>query len=358
MEREKRFWPLLWRDVGITLASLAVVTLLCVLLNRLGESDNFAPLLYVMAVLIIARMTNGYFYGIVAAFVGVIGVNFAFTYPYWAFNFTISGYPLTFLCLLGVSVFTSALTTRIKQQERERSKSEKEIVRANLLRSISHDFRTPLTTIIGSANVMLDDSVRVSDAERTLMLQTIADEAEWLKRIVENLMSITRVNSEEGGIRKTAEMAEEVLSEAAQKFRRQGHPVEIEIVSPKELLFVPMDVTLIGQVLQNLLDNAVRHGERTTRIVLSVERDGDSAAFSVRDDGAGIPASQLPYLLAGKPLPAASDALADDARDLGIGLSVCRTVIAAHGGSMTVMNNGGRGATVRFVLPLEEESEA
>ncbi len=354
MQRLKRWLALSWRDTGITLASLLVVTALCVLLNRLGDSDNFAPLLYVMAILVIARLTDGYFYGIAAAIVCVVGVNYAFTYPYWAFNFTISGYPLTFFCLLVVSIFTSTLTTRIKEQERERSENEKEIVRANLLRSISHDFRTPLTTIIGSANAMLDKSVLVSDAERTIMLQTIADEAEWLKRIVENLMSITRVNSGSGGLKKSAEMAEEILSEAAQKFRRQGLPVEVEIVSPDELLFVPMDATLIGQVLQNLLDNAVRHGKNTRHIVLSVERDGMNAAFSVRDDGEGIPEPKLSHLLAGKPLAPDSGDLSDDARNLGIGLSVCRTILTAHGGSMTVKNNCDRGATIRFVLPLEE----
>lgn len=352
MGRVKHAASQIWRDIGITIGCLLVVTFLCVLLNRVGQSDSFAPLLYVLAILVIARMTNGYAYGIAASVIGMFGVNFAFTYPYFAFNFTISGYPVTFFCLLAVSVFTSTLTTRIKEQERERSESEKEVVRANLLRSISHDFRTPLTTIIGSANAMLDTNVRMTGEERTLMLKTVADEAEWLKRIVENLMSITRVNSEAGSISKSSEMAEEVLSEAAVKFRRQGLPVELAIESPKELLFVPMDATLIGQVLQNLLDNAVRHGKDTTRIVLSVARDGGDAVFSVSDNGSGIELAKLWHLQAGKPVPHAS---ADDTRNLGIGLSVCRTIIAAHGGRMMLSNNRDRGATVRFTLPLEEE---
>lgn len=345
----------IWRDIGITLGCLLLVTFLCIVLNRIGESDSFAPLLYVLAILVIARMTSGYFYGIAASIIGMFGVNFAFTYPYYAFNFTISGYPATFLCFLAVSIFTSALTTRLKEQERQRSEGEKEVVRANLLRSISHDFRTPLTTIIGSANAMLDADVHMSDEERTLMLRNIADEAEWLKRIVENLMSITRVNSDAGSISKSLEMAEEILSAAAMKFRRQGLPIELVIEAPEELLFVPMDTLLIGQVLQNLLDNAVRHGQDTSRIVLSVVREGDNAVFSVCDNGKGIDQSKLGHLQAGKPIVHAHAAVADDTRNMGIGLSVCHTIIAAHGGSMTIYNNRAGGATACFTLPLEEE---
>ena len=137
------------RDFAVTAGILACAIELCVILSIADSIDGFAYPIFVLAVLLVSRLTTGYFFGILAALFSVIGINYIFTYPYWAFNFTLSGYPLTFLTMLCVSLITCTMTTKLKQQERIRAESEKEKMRANLLRSVSHDIRTPLTSIVG-----------------------------------------------------------------------------------------------------------------------------------------------------------------------------------------------------------------
>ena len=137
-------------NMAITAAILAATSGLSYLLHRVSNSDFHVPMLFVLAVLFISLLTDGYVYGIIASMAAVIGVNYIFTYPYFALNFTITGYPMTFLTMLAVSICVSALTTRIKKQEQIRLEVEKEKTRANLLRAISQDIRTPLTSIVGN----------------------------------------------------------------------------------------------------------------------------------------------------------------------------------------------------------------
>ena len=151
------WFPFSWRDLLVTGVILLCAAELCILLQMADTSDGFASPVFVLAVLLISRLTTGYLYGLIAAVSGVVCVNFIFTYPYWAVNFTIAGYPLTFFTFLMVSVITCTLTTQARQQERLRSENEKEKMRANLLRSVSHDIRTPLTSIVGSTSAVLEN---------------------------------------------------------------------------------------------------------------------------------------------------------------------------------------------------------
>ena len=113
------FFSFSWRNTAVCIGILAAATGLCFLLRLLDDSDVYVALIFELAVVLVSRFTSGYFYGLLASVVGVIGVNYIFTYPYFAFNFTISGYPLTFLVMLAVSIVVSALTTQIKQQEKD-----------------------------------------------------------------------------------------------------------------------------------------------------------------------------------------------------------------------------------------------
>ena len=159
--------------------------------------------------------TDGYFYGFLAAFVSVVFVNFAFTFPYLKLDFTIYGYPLTFMTMLAVGFATSTLTARLKAQEKLHMESEREKMRANLLRAISHDLRTPLTAISGSISTVLEGDEVLTKQQKNELLLDAKKDAEWLCRMVENLLSITRMNGADmGGITKNDEILEEVLSEA------------------------------------------------------------------------------------------------------------------------------------------------
>lgn len=199
-----RLFPFSWRDLLITAGILLCALELCILLQMGDTSDGFASPIFVLAVLLVSRLTTGYLYGLIASVTGVVCVNYVFTSPYWAFNFTISGYPLTFLTFLAVSVITSTLTTQIKQQERLRSESEKEKMRANLLRSVSHDIRTPLTSIVGATSTLLENPGLSSEEQQTL-LEDARDDAQWLIRVVENLLSITRMGDTQAHITKQPE---------------------------------------------------------------------------------------------------------------------------------------------------------
>ena len=244
------------------------------------------------------------------------------------------------------------MTTKIKEQERLRIESEKEKMRANLLRSVSHDIRTPLTSIMGATSAVLE-TPDLSPEEQRAFLEDAREEAQWLIRLVENLLSITRMGDDNAQLTKQEEAAEEILGETARKFRKRFPAIQITVSVPDELLLVPRDAILIEQVLSNLLENAATHGETTTKIQLSVRQEGKDAVFSVRDNGRGIPAKDLPRLFDGT-LGRSETPSGDGKRNMGLGLSVCMAIVRAHGGSMQAQNTSD-GAEFSFRLPLSEK---
>ena len=311
----------------------------------------------VLAVAIISRFTEGYFWGVFSSLFGVICVNFVFTYPFWAFNFRLTGYPLTFLTMLAVSLIISAMNTKIKKQERLRTEAERETMRANLLRAMSHDIRTPLTSIVGNTSAILENGDTLSTEQQRELLRDVNEDAQWLIRMVENLLSITRISGEQTAISKEYEAAEEILAASVHKFeKRFKSNIRIAVEVPREVVLVPMDATLIQQVLLNLMENAVLHGESTTELRLSVEHIGDEACFTVSDNGLGIPRERLATLFDGS-LSGEKGGGFDMKKNMGIGLSVCQTIVKAHGGRITAENRPEGGAQFRFYLPLKEEKE-
>ncbi len=342
------------RDWLITVGLLLLCCGLSSLLLMVDSSGGFVSMLFVLTVVLTARLTEGYVFGVAASFVGVICVNYVFTYPYWEFNFTISGYPLTFLTMFTVSLIVSALTSQIKRQEQLRVETDREAMRANLLRAVSHDLRTPLTSIVGSTSAILENEARLEPEQKTALLRNVRDEAQWLIRMVENLLSITRMGDDDAHIHKELEAAEEVLSSVSGKFQQRFPGVRLELAVPQELLFIPMDAILIEQVLMNLLENAAYHG-RCTAIRLSVDRQEDMAAFTVQDDGDGIQEDVLPDIFS--PALHSRTHASDNRRNMGIGLSVCSSIVKAHGGAMSAANAAAGGAIFCFTLPMEYNEE-
>ena len=206
---KKRRNPERWKRFGLdTLLSLGILSLavlLCLLIRLWDSGDVYVAMIFVLAVLLISCSTTGYFHGVAGSIVAIFCVNFLFTYPYFAFNFTLSGYPVTFLTMLIVSVLTSTLTTRIKAHEKLRADAEKEKLRGNLLRAVSHDLRTPLTSILGATATVLDNDNRIEPEKRRQLLREVQEDAEWLLRVVENLLSITRIGEATARVRKQPE---------------------------------------------------------------------------------------------------------------------------------------------------------
>ena len=338
-------------DAFLTVLVLIAAMLVCAAMSAVDRVGNYVGFLFVLAVVFVSRYTEGYFWGVFASFFGVVCVNYVFTYPYWKIDFSMTGYPLTFVTLLGVSLTISTTTTRLKQQERARREIEREAMRADLLRAMSHDIRTPLTSIVGNTAAVLEDRGALSDEQKRSLLRDVTEDAQWLIRMVENILSITRISGA-GGLATEYEAAEEIVGVTARKFSKRFPQVDVTVSVPDEFLMVPMDATLIQQVILNLMENAVIHGG-ASHITLRVAREGENARFCVSDDGRGIDRKRLPTLFDGT-FSAGERGGIDGKKNMGIGLSVCRSIVRAHGGAMSAENLSEGGASVRFTLPLKE----
>ena len=234
---------------------------------------------------------------------------------------------------------------------------DKEKLRANLLRAVSHDLRTPLTSIIGSADSYLEDSQELSEEEKEELISNIKDDSEWLLNMVENLLTVTRINSISGNqVKKSPEVVEEVVSEAIQRLQKRIGKFSIEVTMPNNFLMIPMDPTLIEQVLINLIENAVTHSQSTAPVQLTIQDHTDQISFSVRDYGIGLDSSQLSRIFEDQQsLPRTiSSKSSDSHKGLGIGLSICKTIIQAHSGTISAVSHPD-GAEFIFTLPKEEE---
>lgn len=350
---KRRFRTEWLTDALISFAILLAATLISLSLSKLHDDNNpFSMSLYILAVALIARFTHGYVHGIIASVVSVVCVNYMFTYPFWEFNLTIVGYPLTFLSMLVVSLIVSTLTSQIKRQEQMRYEMEAEKMRANLLRSVSHDLRTPLASILGASSVLMDEGAS-ANVNRDEMLRQINREAKWLIRVMENLLSVTRFSGGSVSLKKDTEVVEEIVSSAIVKFRRNNPSISVSVTKPQEILLAPMDATLIEQVLLNLFENVVAHGENASHIEVTIARTGNLVELSVEDDGVGFPESLLKSVFDGRAMLLRSQP--DGRRNMGIGLSVCRSIIRAHGGDISASNRARGGGCVKFWLPCEEE---
>lgn len=353
LQMKQPWFKVTWKDSFITVGILSIATLLCVLFREGEMAHGYAPLLFVLAILLISRFTDSFFYGISASVIAVIEVNYIFTYPYFRINFTLSGYPLTFLVMFSVSVVVSMLTMQIKKQEKIRAEIEKEKMRGNLLRAVSHDIRTPLTSIVGAVSAVIENHEKLSDEKVLSLLEDAKDEAQWLVRVVENLLLVTRMDTHDAKITKKPEVLEEVISGAVAKFKKRFPDAPIKTEVPHKPVFVPMDAVLIEQVICNLLENAVLHGGKTTEILLRATTDEQNAMFCVWDDGVGIAEELLPKLSEDN-FYRESDKTVDGKRNMGIGLSVCRSIVFAHEGSVKVYNREEGGAAFEFTLPVKE----
>ena len=244
----------------------------------------------------------------------------------------------------------------IKERIRSREEATQERYRGNLLRAISHDLRTPLAGIMGTSEMIMDMTDK-SDARHALA-DGIYKDADWLHSLVENILSLTRLQDGRLTLHKEQEPVEEVIGAAVAAMEKRAPEREIAVHIPDEILMVPMDARLIGQVLTNLLDNAVKHTQPEEEISVTVSKNSEQkmAVFTVADRGTGISAQDLPnifqmfYTTKGKG--------PDAKRGIGLGLAICESIVTAHGGTIRAQNQGsGKGAVFTFTLPLEENTD-
>ena len=345
------------------------------LLGHTGVENNSA-LVFVLAVMVISMITTGYFYGICASLIGGFCINYFFMYPYSAFSLSYTGYPVAMLSMLMISMLVCFLTSRIKKMavdavkreqknkalyelnqklSEEKNKiqleADRETIRSNIFRSVSHDLRTPLTAISGAAAVLMSSEEMRSEKNLSL-LNDIRTDANTLIVMVENLLSVTRLQDGSMLLNKREEMLEEVIGDAVMTVRRRFPSAQITLELSEDILFLSMDPILIKQVTVNLLENAIRHSGTPQELELHLFRREDWAMVEVRDHGVGLTPEILTAIQHGHPLP--RDSSGDSTRGMGIGLSVCQSIIKAHNGFFAAGNAPSGGAVLRFGLPMEE----
>lgn len=487
-------WRLNWSDTGKMAVALLAATVVAELVASAPGDTPDVSVIYILTAVVVAATTSGYLYGLLACIIGLIGVNYFFTYPYFTLNFALSGYPVTFASMWIGALITSTLTARIRVRadeareaewhirtlyetnqrllmaqgqdnilhlgmdslkklldnetvayaklpeeekemppreedrkalqwafsEMERSghgtehvpqaraqyipviyqqrilavlgiycdrpwskesespmnalisqlamalerqrlsdgqarlsiETEKEKIRSNLLRAISHDLRTPLTGIYGASSAILENGSALDSATHDKLVSEIREDSQWLIRMVENLLSVTRIRDGDTKVNKESEVAEEIVAEAISRIRVRYPRAIIQVKVPEEAFFVPMEGTLIEQVIINLVENAITHGEGSKPVEVSVFRKDPWAVFEISDQGKGISPQHIADLFDG--MGELSQRLDGSGRNTGIGLSICKSIIVAHSGKIEWENRPQGGATFRFYLPLQE----
>lgn len=346
----------LLRDALLSLITLIFTFFLNLSMQRWFQTQTLIPMIFVLGVFLISWQTQGYFWGIAASLVSVLAVNYAFTYPYYAFDLISPECVSSAIVMLVVSIATGTLTTKIKHQEKIKAEIDRERMRANLLRAVSHDLRTPLTSIYGASSTVIENFNSLTTEQKLKLLKDVQEDSQWLIHMVENLLSVTRIDGQKVQVRKSPTVLEELIDSVLVKFRKHFPEQDIRVEIPDEFISIPMDATLIEQVLINILENAVIHAKGMTELTLSVTCKDGCAEFCICDNGCGIPEDRLGNIFTG--YLDRKDTPTDGSRNnMGIGLSVCSTIIKAHGSEIFAKNLLPRGAAFYFSLQMEDMNE-
>ena len=338
----------------VTILTIAVTFILVLILEKLFVADKLIPMLFVLGVFVVALKTDGYVWGVAASVLGVLAVNYAFMFPYYAIDLLSPVNLTTAVIMLIVAIATSTLTTQISHQQTEKALSERERMRAGLLRAISHDLRTPLTSIYGACSVIIDSYDSLSKEKQLSLLSDVRKDADWLIRMVENLLSVTRIDDKHATVFKTSTVLEELIDSSLVKFHKHYPNQDVSVTIPDEFLIIPMDAMLIEQVLFNLLENAALHAEGMTELKLTVYKEDEKAVFSIQDNGCGLPKARIGRMFSGT----TDKDMADGGRTgMGIGLYVCAAIVKAHGSEIIARNRPEGGAEFTFSLDTEEANE-
>jgi two-component system sensor histidine kinase KdpD len=322
--------------------------------KKILDTEMLITAIFVLGAFVTAAKTNGYIYAALTAVLSVLAINFAFTFPFFRLNFTLPGNLISAVIMFFVIMVIYVITARLKFQETITMEIEKEKMRGNLLRAISHDLRTPLTTIYGSSSALLEHTNEFSNEQKKRIIEGIQKDSLWLSRMVENLLSITRLDNNGVKIDKNPIVIEELVDSILMKFKKSYPDQKVEVEIPEELVIVPMDAMLIEQVAINILENAVQHAEGMTKLTFKVFANSQMAIFEIKDDGCGIPEEKMAHLFTGL---LDSEAPVDSTRsNMGIGLSVCKTIIKAHGGELRAQSRPEGGTIFSFALEMEESS--
>lgn len=249
-----------------------------------------------------------------------------------------------------------ALDDRHNAREKELAaiRAQNEQLRANLLRAISHDLRTPLTSISGNASNLLSSYEKLDEKTRQQIFTDIFDDSQWLISLVENLLSVTRIEEDRINLNMSVQLVDEVIEEALKHINRRVTEHNISTEYKSDLLIARMDTKLIMQVIINLVDNAVKYTPVGSDIKIAAENKDGFISVSVADNGDGIPETSKSHVF--EMFYTGNNKVADSRRSLGLGLALCRSIINAHGGEITLEDNKPKGCIFTFTIPSGEVS--
>lgn len=351
------------------------------LLPNTGVENNSA-LIFVLAVTIISMVTEGYVFGILASFASAIIINCFFMAPYGAFNFSLNGYPVAIVSTVTVAIVVCALTAQVKQHARaaeqrerrtkelyaqntmlEREKAAMEIntakadIRSNILMSVSHDLRSPLTAIQGAASIILEQNTPEHYEENVELLRDINEQAKWMSVMVENIISVAKLGSDlSGSLQLHPEVPDEIIESCVARSQRLFPNARIKLHLTEDVVLVKAEPVLISQVLQNLIQNAMRHSESKEPIEIVTELVPEGYKFIVRDHGIGLPEDIFRHINEGGTILMDYN-LNGDSRNRGIGISACQSILKAHGSRLYASETAGGGTELSFCLATVDQTE-
>ena len=314
-------------------------------------------MVYLLGIVVVS-MRYGYVPSLVAAVLSVSCFDFFFIPPYYTFVVADAGHVITFGVMLVVAVVISGLTKRVRDQadrarrlaeeaDRAQLQVESEQLRNAILSSVSHDLRTPLAVITGAATTLQDDGV--DEGVRRELTETIVQEADHLNRLVQNVLDMTRLEAGALRLRRQWHVLEEVIGSALSRVDKALADRKVVTSLPAELSLVPLDELLIEQVLVNLLENAAKYTPEGSPVFIVGRLRSGEVEIEVADRGPGIPATERDRIFE-KFYRASSEG-----GGAGLGLTICRGIVVAHGGRIWVEDQEAGGASFRFTLPIVGE---
>jgi len=329
---------------------------------QLADADII--MLYIIAVLVISIFTSKMYFCLISSLVGVMLFNCFFTYPEFSLSVHDAGYLVTFVTMFITAFIAGTLANKLKrniliaeQNAREKEEAallaQNEQLRADMLRSISHDLRTPLTSISGNASTLISGGDTLDESARQQIYTDIYSESMWLIEMVENLLYATRIEDGRMQLNISVEILDDIVQEAVRHTKRTHPKRNIIVDMYDEIIPVMADANLIVQVIVNLMDNAVKYSDEDSDVTVSVRRENaHTVEISVSDHGTGISDEEKEKVF--DMFYTGGSRSSDSRRSLGLGLALCRSIITSHGGTISVSDKIPNGTVVSFTLPIGE----
>jgi two-component system sensor histidine kinase KdpD len=337
---------ILWNKIHPYLISAGLVLIMTLLGEFLkGRLEPTNIVMFYLLVVVIAAIRWGQGPAIVTSILSVLAFDFFLVPPYLTLGVADLQYIFTFIAFLVVGIVVSTLASKTREQVIQR---QREKLQTALLNSISHDLRTPISSVTGSLSALLDDDAGLDDLTRRELLMTAFAESDRLNRLVSNLLDMTRM--EAGALRISCKACElrDVLGVTLEHLKEKTGDRNIRIDIPSDFPEVSMDFFFMMKVFFNLIDNAIKYSPADTPIDIKAIVLKDTARIEIKDQGIGIPREDFKRIFEKFYRVARPQQITGT----GLGLSICKGIIEAHGGQIIAQNNPDRGAAFIITIPL------